>query len=75
MRKDAAIEAHVPRARRPRLQALAPRERRSLLQPDAPLAGALAGEVVAEYGDLRAVRAFLSASLLRAERERGPADR
>jgi len=44
MRKDAAVKAHVPRARRPRLQALAPRERRSLLPPDAPLAGALERE-------------------------------
>ena len=43
--------------------------------PPAPLSGLLAGEAIAEYGDLRAVRTLLSASLLRAEHRRGPARR
>lgn len=34
-------------------------------------AGILAGEPVPEYGDFRAVRTFLSASLLRRARRRG----
>lgn len=41
--------------------------------PPAPLAGRLAAEPAAEYGDFRAVRTVLSASLLRATR--GPAGR
>lgn len=41
----------------------------------APVSGLLAGGAVAEYGDFRAVRTLLSASLLRAERGRGPAGR
>lgn len=38
------------------------------------LSGLLAGEAVAEYGDFRAVRTLVSASL-RSARGRGPADR
>lgn len=40
-----------------------------------PLAGLLAGEAVPEYGDFRAVRTLLSASLLRAEHGRGASGR
>jgi len=40
-----------------------------------PLAGLLAGEPVPEYGDFRAVRTLLSASLLRSGQGHGPADR
>jgi predicted transcriptional regulator len=39
------------------------------------LAGLLAREPVPEYEDFRVVRSLLSASLLRAEKEHGPADR
>jgi predicted transcriptional regulator len=39
------------------------------------LAGLLAREPVPEYEDFRAVRTLLSASLLRAEQGRGPANR
>jgi hypothetical protein len=39
-----------------------------------PLAGLLAGEPVADYGEFRAVRTLVSASL-RSDRGRGPADR
>jgi predicted transcriptional regulator len=39
------------------------------------LAGLLTGEPVPEYGDFRAVRTVLSASLLRSGRGRGPARR
>ena len=40
-----------------------------------PLAGLLAGEPVAEYGEFRSVRTLLSASLARRGRGRGTADR
>jgi predicted DNA-binding protein len=39
------------------------------------LAGLLAGEPVTEYGDFRAVRTVLSASLFRSGRGRGPTGR
>lgn len=41
----------------------------------APLAGLLAGEPIPEYGDFRAVRTLLSASLLREGRGRGSSGR
>jgi hypothetical protein len=41
----------------------------------APLSGMLAGEAVPEYGDFRAARTLLSASLLRAEGGHRPAGR
>lgn len=40
-----------------------------------PLAGLLAGEPIPEYGDFRAVRTLLSASLLREGRGRGSSGR
>jgi hypothetical protein len=73
MSKDATARSR--RAPRKGLDALAERQRRASSQALFPLAGALAGGVVAELRDFREVRALLSASLLRAERDRGPADR
>jgi hypothetical protein len=52
-------------------------EGRAVLAPGSvpPLAGLFAGGPVPEYGDFREVRSLLSASLLRAGRDHGPADR
>jgi len=73
MRKGAIARSR--RAPRKGLEALAERKRRASSQALSPLAGAFAGGVVAELRDFREVRALLSASLLRADRDRGPADR
>ena len=66
MRKDATITVQVPRPTRQRLEALARREGRSLSQQvERLIEGGLEREAAAEYGEFRAVRTLLSASLAR----------